>query len=349
MIPAQALTKNRTINGSIELTDEIIRFTAGNEAVEMPISGLKVSRGGFNNEQLFLEHAAQPGWTLCTSDSSWLTHPELAGQVTALPKPHRMRGLMTATVVLLGIIAALIIAFLAARDWIVKTIADRIPVSWEQKMGEQLFTQIKSEGKLVSDSRREKEIATTTAPLLDVANKGGYTFQFHIINDTNINAFAIPGGHIFIHTGLLQAVESPDEIAGVLAHEIAHVTERHGFRSIINAAGLFLLVQFFFGDTSGVMAVLTDGSQMLLRQSYSRGFEREADDVGWDYLIKANIDPRGMIQFFKRMKAEEEKNPQLTGALQLLSTHPATQERMDRLEEKWKKLDRKTGFRQLKM
>jgi predicted Zn-dependent protease len=348
MIAARALTKGRTLNGAMEATDEIIRFTAGAETVEMPISGLKVTRGGFNNEQLFLEHAAQPGWTLSTSDSTWLTHPELAAQVKTLPKPHRTKGLIVTSAIILGVVAVLIIAFIASRDWIVKKIADRIPISWEQSMGEQLFKQIKAEGKLVNEPQGEKQIAAITAPLVQVARRGGYTFEFHIISDTNINAFAVPGGHVFIHAGLLQAADSPEEIAGVLAHEIAHVTERHGFRSIINAAGVSLFVQFLFGDTSGLMAALTDGSQMLLRQIYSRNFEREADDVGWDYLVKANIDPRGMIRFFKRMKAEEEKNPQLSGAFQLLSTHPATRERMDRLEEKWKKLDHKSGFRELR-
>ena len=74
--------------------------------------------------------------------------------------------------------------------------------------------------------------------------------------------------------------------------------------------------------------------------------EREADDTGWQYLLKANIDPRGMIRFFDRLKKEEQKYP-LSGSLQLLNTHPATDERMKRLEEKWKKLDRKDGFRKL--
>jgi predicted Zn-dependent protease len=354
VIAAKALTKNRTLSGSVEVDGDIVRFTAGTETVEMPLDGLKISRGGHNNEQVFFEHVVQPGWTLCTSDSrilsdaSFTRHPEVSAQIKAMPREHRAHGMLIATLVILGLIATLIIALIASRDWLVEKIADRIPVSWEQSLGDQLFNEIKGKGQLVDDRDREKQIAAVTTPLVEAVGQSGYTFQFHIVSDTNINAFAVPGGHIFIHTGLLSAAESPEEIAGVLAHEIAHVTERHGFRSLINAAGLYLIVQFFFGDTSGVMAVLADGSRFLLQQSYSRDFEREADDRGWDYLIKANIDPQGMIRFFKRLKQEEEKHPQLTGSLQLLNTHPASQERMDRLEQKWKKLDRKEGFRQLK-
>jgi len=353
MIPATAFSKERTLQGHVEVAGEILRFSAASETIEMPLSGLHLTRGGHNNEHLFLEHPAQPGWSVSMRDAQLLSHPallsdpDIAGQLKTLPREHRSHGLIVAAGVLLALLAGLIMMLVACRNWLVEKIADRIPVSWEVTLGEGLYNQLKSEEDIVADPVREKQIATITAPLLQAAGTNRYAFQFHIINDTNINAFAVPGGHIFIHTGLLHAADSPEEIAGVLAHEIAHVTERHGFRALINSAGLYLIVQFFFGDTSGAMAVLTDGSRLLVQQGYSRDFERQADDLGWNYLLKANIDPRGMIRFFKRMKEEEAKNPQLKGALQLLNTHPATDERMQRLEDKWKKLERKDGFRSL--
>lgn len=351
---AKAFSKERNnLTGQVDISGDLIRFTAGPDTVEMPLLGLKITRGGHNNEHIFLEHPAQPGWMVSTNDPGFLSHPavqahpDLAPQVKTLPREHHSRGLVITSCIILGLILGLILALILSREWLVEKIADRIPVSWEISLGEGIYGELKSEHEMVNDPDREKRIAAITAPLLQVAGTNMYPFQFHIIEDTNINAFAIPGGHIFIHTGLLQAADTPEEIAGVLAHEIAHVTERHSFRSLINAAGLYLIVQFFFGDTSGAMAVLTEGSRMLLKQSYSRDFERNADDVGWDYLVKANIDPRGMIRFFQRMKEEEAKDPQRSGALQLLNTHPASDERMRRLEEKWQKLGKKDGFRSL--
>jgi Zn-dependent protease with chaperone function len=354
MINANAFSKQRNLSGHLEITDDIIRFSAGSEVLEMPLSGLKITRGGHNNEHLFLEHPAQPGWSVSTKDPQFLAHPtllahpETTAQLNTLPAEHHTRGLVVAVSIFLALILGVILVILLSREWLVEKIADRIPVSWEVSLGEGLYKEITSEKEVVTDPVREKQIAAITAPLLEVVGTNVYKFQFHIITDTNINAFAIPGGHIFIHTGLLHAADTPEEVAGVLAHEMAHVTERHGFRSLINAAGLYLIVQFFFGDASGAMAVLTEGSRTLLQQSYSRDFERQADDVGWNYLVKANVDPRGMLRFFKRMKEEEAKNPQLSGALQLLNTHPATDERMRRLEQKWQKLDRKDGFRSLR-
>src|SRR5206468_5365206 len=113
----------------------------------------------------------------------------------------------------------------------------------------------------------------------------------------------VPGGQVFIFSGLLDSVKRPEELAGVLAHEIAHVTRRHSLRNIISSAGLWLTLSALFGDTKGLTSILTDGSQFLLNQKFSRDFEREADDTGWDYLVAANVDPRGMIDFFATIKA----------------------------------------------
>jgi beta-barrel assembly-enhancing protease len=168
------------------------------------------------------------------------------------------------------------------------------------------------------------------------------------VEDATLNAFAMPGGNVVLHSGLLMAAGSPEEIAGVLAHEIAHVTQRHSIRGILSSAGMFLLVQTLLGDVTGVVAVLADNSAFLMNRSFSRDFEREADAHGWDYLLAANIRPAGMIELFERLEREEERQREKMrdvipvdaggGALQAMSTHPSTQERMDTLRKKWEKL-----------
>jgi len=107
-------------------------------------------------------------------------------------------------------------------------------------------------------------------------------------------------------------------------------------RKTIESLGLVLVLQSLFGDTSGILAMASQSSELLLQQKFSRDFEREADDVGWRYLVTAKIDPRGMIDFFRKLEKEAAK----TGSAQLtlLATHPATAARIERLEGKFRAL-----------
>jgi predicted Zn-dependent protease len=85
-------------------------------------------------------------------------------------------------------------------------------------------------------------------------------------------------------------VKQPEELLGVLAHEIAHVTERHNYREMISAAGPMIICQAFFGRSSGMGRVVGGGAALMIGAGFSQEYETEADDVGWDYLVKANID-----------------------------------------------------------
>jgi predicted Zn-dependent protease len=164
--------------------------------------------------------------------------------------------------------------------------------------------------------------------------------------DKSVNAFALPGGYIVLNTGLLMAAKSPEELAGVIAHEAAHIALQHGLKQMISSAGTYALFQSLFGDASGLIAVIADNSAFLLTRKYSRDYEREADDRAWDYLLAANIDPRGMTDFFHTLLAAQEKNNlnPLENALNFLSTHPTSRERIEHLQEKFKRLDDRAGY-----
>jgi predicted Zn-dependent protease len=148
----------------------------------------------------------------------------------------------------------------------------------------------------------------------------------------------------------LLAADSPEEILGVMAHEISHVTKQHGTRGIIESLGLYGIVSFLFGDVSGLAAILVNNVPFLLSQKFSRDHESEADEQGFRYMEAAKLNPRGLITFFEKMRREEEKlKEKLPGgealdALSFLSTHPATPERMARLEKLLAKSPRKDAF-----
>lgn len=162
-------------------------------------------------------------------------------------------------------------------------------------------------------------------------------FEVHISPSSDINAFALPGGIVVMNQGLIDKAETVEEVAGVLAHEMAHVERRHTFKSLANRigylGGLVILSTFIGADAAVVLAKGAD----LVSLKHSRDDEREADAQGMIFLQNAEVDGRGMISFFKKL--HETETAMMGGAgntinrsLQFLSTHPLSSERVERLK-----------------
>lgn len=166
-----------------------------------------------------------------------------------------------------------------------------------------------------------------------------YPWEFHCVNDKSINAFALPGGYVFVNRGAIEAADNEAQLAAVMAHELSHVALRHGTAQASKAqlaqgaAGLF--GGLFGGSTGG--ALLTQGvalgaGGLLLR--YSRTDETQADVMGTQVLYDTGYDPRAMSQFFEKLEAESKgKNPP-----QFLSDHPNPEHRVERVNEEIDKL-----------
>jgi predicted Zn-dependent protease len=162
-------------------------------------------------------------------------------------------------------------------------------------------------------------------------------FDIHISPSPDINAFALPGGIVVMNQGLLEKAESVEEVAGVLAHEMAHVERRHTFKSLANRlgylGGLVLLSTLIGADAAIVIAKGAD----LVSLKHSRDDEREADAQGMTFLQNAKVNGKGMITFFKKLHEIEEAvmggaGKTINRSLQFLSTHPLSSERVESLE-----------------
>jgi beta-barrel assembly-enhancing protease len=155
-----------------------------------------------------------------------------------------------------------------------------------------------------------------------------------VIDSSHINAFTLPGGFLYINRGLLEAAENEAELAGAIAHEVAHIAARHGVeqatkRDMINWASLPLI---FFGGWGGFM--VNQAAGLLIPLSYlkfSRGAEKEADRLAAQYMWKTGYDPQGLITFFERLQASEKKDP---GTLKkIYRTHPMSKDRIEGVEK----------------
>jgi predicted Zn-dependent protease len=168
------------------------------------------------------------------------------------------------------------------------------------------------------------------------ARAGGpkYPYSFSVANYRDINAFALPGGPVWIDRGAIQAAETEAQLAGVLAHEIAHVSERHAAQQISNgivANGLLGLFGALLGNAGGARTAQA-GAQVLAggyMLKFSRDDEREADRVGVQILRRAGWDPHAMLEFMELLRREQGRDP---GSVDVfLSTHPSPAERVELL------------------
>jgi Zn-dependent protease with chaperone function len=207
-----------------------------------------------------------------------------------------------------------------------------VPVSWEVAFGEGALEQVVDLLALMGD---EDEILVCRAPQghavledltqrLDAAVEIPYDVKVIVLDHPMVNAFALPGGPILIMRGLIDFAKSPDELAGVLAHEMGHVAARHSLQKLMEQLGIGFFFGILLGDVgTGTIAV---AGETLLLLSYSRDLESEADDLGLARLAAAGLDPRGLAEFFERM--EEKSGGEASEWMRLLSTHPLDEARV---------------------
>tara|TARA_B100000809_G_scaffold130872_2_gene128669 strand:+ start:2018 stop:3244 length:1227 start_codon:yes stop_codon:yes gene_type:complete len=329
-------------SGILRVSGDAVVFSNDQASVRLPLRDLLIKPGGANNRLIFLSSNVEPEWSVYTPDRKILQHHQLIYHPTIGPQLSRIRGgrriqwLITAAVVML--IPAVLGLLAVFKDSLVNVAAAQVPPEWEQKLGDTAFAQISLGNKFIDDEETVKALDAMTAALLAVIPDKRYPFKFHIQEDAALNAFAIPGGNVVLHTGLLLAAESPEEVLGVVAHEIAHVTEQHSVRQMIATAGLFVIVQAVFGDVSGLVAIAADSGRFLMSQKFSRDHERDADNVGWQYMLAAQIDPVGMIRIFQRLENEQKTLQKIQETIDFLNTHPATADRIAAMQEKQKAL-----------
>lgn len=221
-----------------------------------------------------------------------------------------------------------------------------LPPALERKIGEQIMAQVRRDPDYLSDPESTEYINHIGYRLVSVSAARSQDFTFFMVRDPMLNAFAMPGGFIGVHSGLVIAAQSESELAGVLAHEIAHVSQRHIARMLgqqkdsmaiqIAAMVLAILAARAGGNSSGdlAQAAIMGGQAAALQQqlNFSRDAERESDRVGFTTLVNAGFDGRGMEQFFGRLQQGSRLYEGTAPAY--LRTHPMTVERISDMQNR---------------
>lgn len=209
-----------------------------------------------------------------------------------------------------------------------------VPVEQEQQLGAQFEVELDKELKYHPNPEVQTYIQNLGQKVVARAQKDAPKIKFRFVvvdDDKTVNAFAIPGGKIFIYSGLLKAASSEAEVVGVLGHEVGHVTKRHIAERLVKANGIELLTQMALGQNPG--AVSKAVSQMVSQGyllKFGRDQESESDTVGYRYMIGAGFHPQGMVDFFKKLAARGE-------GITIIQSHPNPSDRADKIAAMVKK------------
>jgi len=216
-------------------------------------------------------------------------------------------------------------------------------VQQDQEIGQHSAADAEQQLPILSDKSTDRYINAIGTRLANVAPGADYTYQFRIVNASDINAFALPGGYMYLNRGLIEATGSEGMLAGVMAHEMAHVALRHGTnqasKAYLGQMGLGILGGLISGDDSSTettMNAIGGFGMNALFLKFSRTDEEQADVVGAQMLAKAGYDPRDMVDFFKMLEGKKRREP--SKVEQFFSSHPTPGDRAARVRKEMRML-----------
>ena len=207
----------------------------------------------------------------------------------------------------------------------------------ERELGEKILQEVRRVWPIIQDPAINQHVSNIGNRILKTMEAQPFEYQYYVLNTPDLNAFAVPGGKVFVNSGLILAVESEDELAGVMAHEIGHVVARHiakqseqGMKLGLATLGALLAGILLGPQAAAAIITTTSAATGAVMLKYSRENEEEADYLGLKFMEKAGYDPRAMVSMFKKMRRVS--GPSSSDPPTYLLTHPAVEQRMQNLE-----------------
>lgn len=301
----------------------IIRSETATETWDF--SHIRQTHGSFQNEPLRFEKRGTNAALVFPEESEGILEA-LRATGWSGSRLGRRRLRFTPPVLAAGVVA--ILAVLAVGYlWVLPAgaavSARLVPISWEERLGKQVSIQLAPESQDCGTAEARDALDRILGQLR-VGDNSAYPYRLRLVRERMVNAFAAPGGQIVVYSGLLEKTDSPEELAGVLAHEIEHVELRHSTTAILRSIGLQVLFTSAFGGGGGQIA---SAAETLGSLKYQRSDEEAADREGMKRLERLHVDPRGMIHFFEKLRKTEVNIPGF------LSTHPLTADRIAALRQ----------------
>lgn len=202
----------------------------------------------------------------------------------------------------------------------------------EVALGREMDKELQTKLKILNSPQMNNRLSLIGAKLAGFSDRKDLTYHFKVVNDKELNAFAIPGGFVYVNSGLIESAND-DELAGVVAHEIGHIAARHSVKQLQTVMGYQLVLSIITGisgqtDINNALNIVFN----LVNLGYSRKDEFLADKLAVRYVKRAGFSPIGIITFFEKLKKEGEKK-RTNSRLVFLSSHPPIDQRISRVEQ----------------
>ena len=317
------------VRARLSFRDAVLEFNAPGVWITLLADQVSLRTGGFDGRQWVLSWSTEagPASAMLRGEADMrlmqrMAPPVLAEQIkqgleTMRRRDRRLRWLIGLVLV------AVVLPFLALglfwlnSERIAAWVADRISVEDEQRLGRLIFSQMQPGLKLIERGPAAHMLRELGGRL---THGSAYDYRWYLAESPEVNAFAIPGGHVVVYTGLLRLAHGPEEVAGVLAHEVQHVELRHSLKNLIHDLGWRAVLSVALGDFGG--GVWVGMAHRLGALKFSRDLEREADLKALDSLRRAGIAPHGLVGFFEKLSHMEGMG------VAWLSSHPTSAERI---------------------
>lgn len=279
-----------------------------------------------------LQYGTFPHQHLAFPVESTLTHalkgylPEHGDKLEGKAKKYNaiLTGAFIVLAILLSILAVMYFVLLPVTASI---IVGRIPVSTEIAMGERFYTSFVGNAKVdVSATKALNNFAS------NIDFETIYPLKFTVVENKEVNAFALPGGNVVVFSGILDKIQSPEELAALLAHEVTHIKERHSLRGLTRNLAGSLLISFVFNDAGSLGNVLINRADDIYQLGFSRSMEKEADLEGLQVMAHNRIDNQGMIRLMQHLQTLEKEN-NVSTLSSYFNSHPMTKARINYIKE----------------
>lgn len=314
----------------LQLSDEFLHIYPEGETTNLFIWNVKkLQHCERHGEFLTITYGKQPYQRVqCTGELAQQVYDIWSGNIHIVPQPDYLWRGVAARFAFLAILilVIMVLSLFYILPWLGEKAVNLIPVETEVQIGERLSEVYTQESELNdSASYYLKEFVKQ----LEVDDT--YKIDVKVINSEEINAFALPGGKIFVYSSLIKKMTSYEELVALLGHEITHVVNRHSLKSIGSGLASTVIISSLFGNAGGLSAGILAKAHEFKQLNYSRELETEADESAIQIMLQNNVNPVGMLNLLKLLKAENAETPRY---MKYLSTHPDTDTRLQNINSK---------------